>query len=1122
MYRGRDVVRVIVRCLVALAVLGIAPCDQSLAASLEETFRQAQEAFKAGNHASAGRLFEQAGNQMHAQGDSARAALLWGNAAVAMLKAEDYAAAAEIYERILGTGKALAPDVALRAYKNLALCRGHLGQRALQVAVIERMLKALPKLPPEEAADAWARLGDAYRALELYTPAAASYAKAARLLPAKAAPDTRAKILTALGLCQGNLGDFDSAAKSLAQARTLAEKANSPLTLAEAGSNLGILLWEKGEYPEARAHIQEALNLEKQAGLRRSEGIDSNNMGLVLKSVGKHKEAMRLVEDALVIAREVGNARDEGIARVNRALINRIAGQVKEARADYREAVKLFEQSGFQEGMAGALLGMGKMAELEDKNYTQALENYEKALAVYERLHLARGHAETLLQIAGLYKRMVAPSRASRDLVFDDTPVVPDITPDEALKKSRAYYTQALKEAEKLRSREMIWSALQGLGYADLREGRLESALDRYDKAIGMVSAMYAALDSVEMLGEYMAGKEDLYGEAQEVCAALYRKTGNAQYLDRQLRLAETLRNEVQKAGSALVRLNFADGQKQSLYDRLNQLGREQAKAVKSLPVVRPLPANADKEQKAAHELEQTAARELQARVQKLDAEYAKLLAEWKEQYPSDSVIFDSSARVDVPMIQKNIGPDHIVLQYITLPDRLLVMAITQNKVTCVTVDVSRKTIEQSVRDDFLLGYIENGYGRKQSFKPGEEEEDLRQVCNTLHTLYGWLIRPVEEELAGKKRIYVVSDGFLAQTPFAALVRDVADGKPRFLVEEYDIAYLRPSFVNVISRPVRQGSVKKMLAVGNPGNSNFRMPKLPGTITEIRQANNAVKVRQVEKTIAFEPIKDNVEALRKDFPDLSLPTPRPTEHWLRGQLRDNRFEIVYFATHGMPYSDTYTALRAFEKDLSQGKSLSPVKQKIKRLSESNLPSLSPLNGFLYLSSEEGDDILVNDIPPHRDGLLTMKEVLELPDASFAHTRYLILSACNTGVTMAPKALRDESTAAVFSAKEVEQGIAEAGWVPGVDQVSFVETFMRKGISNIYGTLWFADDTISAKLMSDFVDNLVSQGDNPDAVAAFNAAQRTLVSDGKAGRPVAQGYDFPHHPFLWAVGAVFGK
>lgn len=126
--------------------------------------------------------------------------------------------------------------------------------------------------------------------------------------------------------------------------------------------------------------------------------------------------------------------------------------------------------------------------------------------------------------------------------------------------------------------------------------------------------------------------------------------------------------------------------------------------------------------------------------------------------------------------------------------------------------------------------------------------------------------------------------------------------------------------------------------------------------------------------------------------------------------------------------------------------------------------------------------------------------MELPDSSFLQTRYVILSACNTGVIFAPKTLKDERTFTDFNQSEnMEEELRKVGWIPGIDQVSFVDVFMRRKVNNVYGTLWFADDAASAYLMSHFMKKLVNQGEHQDAVAAFSETQRQYIKESKEGK-----------------------
>lgn len=1128
----------VLRALATLPLLLLLSAICASAATFEETYQQAQNAYKAGDFAKAGALFVQAGDELQKRKDP-RAGLLWGNGAIALMKAKDHAAAADTYERILAS-KNVAREKLQQYYSNLVLCRAELNQRALEIEAIDRMLKAIPRLAPADLAEVYARQGDAYRALELYAPAAAAYDKAAHVLPKDARPEQRARIFNALGLCQGNMGDYANAEKSLTEARALAATLGQELTMAESDSNLGILFWERGDYPEAMKLLTAALERETAGNMRAKQGVEKNNIGLVHLAAGNHAKAMDHFEDSLGIAREATDTRSEAIATVNKALVNRIGGRLNEARTDYKTAATLFDKAGFQEGQATTLLGVGKMAELEDKNYTQALENYLNALKIYEKLDLPRWQAVALLQLGGLHKRMGTPERrTTRDLVFDDEPTLPDMPKDEALAKARDYYSKSLALGEKLSTRELIWKAHQGLGYLDFQEGRLESAFEHYQKAIDLVSRLFVSLEDVQLLGEFMADKEDLYNEAQELCAALYDKTKDKKYLDLQMRYADTLRNEVQKAATALLQLNFEDKNKQKLYERLQKLGRANARAAKAIPVVRELPADADANARATQKLTEKAAAEQKARVQKLDGEYTKLLAEWKKKYPGDALIFDATAeRVNIPAIQKQLKPDQAALQYISLPDKLLITVIKQKDVQSFSVDASTAQLKKLIMDDIVTDYIHKGFKLEDAFKPGGNKKYFDSSTKALSALYEELVKPVEGTLNGINRLYIIVDGYLSQIPFSVLVCGQEDDNlPVYLVEKYELSTIRPSFISTLKASRPTGKIKKMLAVANPDNKNFPMGFLEGTIDEIKAANEALtgKESSDDRDIALEPFKGKLsnpvnisEEIKHKFPHMkNIITTKPTEPWLREQLDKNRYEILYFATHGQTQSDTYTKIA---DKIKSGKVAGKQFRALKAMRDKNLPENTPFNGFLYLSSLDEDHVLdpngnpsEKDIPRERDGLLTIGEILNFDDKALANTRYVLLSACNAAVSLIPYAIGENyDEKEFFDPKLVERDLRKQGLLPGVDQATFVESFMRRGVQNVLATYWQLDDIAAKEIMEHFWPTIVAQGDKPDMVAAYTDAQRKYLTNAKKASRNIGSPDERLQPFKWGAGGIFGK
>lgn len=1079
---------------VSIALVTCLFCQPAHAGKLEDTFTAAQNSYAAKRYDEAVDGFVAVADMLVKAKQTPKARMVLGNAAVIRITQERYDDAINLYRQALALpGKDDA--FAAKAWRNLAVCHTQLKQYTLTISCLEQLLPKTQKISPTEketVSNLYAQLGDAYRALEIYTKAVECYEKANSLLPAETKPEVRGKILTALGLCQGNLGRFAQAHDNLETARQIASRLDQPLTLAESISNLGILAWESGDYAKASDLLNQALAVEKSASLSRHEGIDNNNLGLVFKSVGQHEDAAAHFKTAIDIARTAENAKDEGIALSNLALVRRIQGDMTAARENYAAAFALYKKENFREGQASTLLGLGKIREIADRDFAGALAAYQEAHDIYAALSMPRGQAEALNQMGRVLRKAATPQRTTRDLVFDNEeitfPVIDHMT---ATDKARIAYQKALELAEPLGIRELIWSSRQGLGFLLWQEGKLKEALAEYQAAITLVTSMRGKQANVELLGDYMKDKSDLFTEAMEVCIALHKATQEEHYMVLAMEYDETLRNEISKAGMSLVQMNYADPAKQDIYRKLVDVNAQRDKLALAVPAVEQVGINVEKskiEQQKNVELRIEEAQKTRAEVTSLEKSYNELLAEWRKKYPEDAVMFDSSAKVDTAAIQAGLAADDAVLYYIPLPDNLIITVITKEGTSLYSVDVPQKELNHMVRDEFLYEGIEKG---ARSMDSAEEDQKQMIACvQLMRRFYALLIEPVASTIQDKQNLTIISSGYLAQLPFLALVVDDSDPlHPLFLVEQKNISFSRLSFYQANRQSTSYAPPASILAVGDPRNHKFDPFKpLPGAEAE---------VRNVIATLELPPDK-----VVENYQD------KATETWLKENFNKNQYDVMYFATHGMPYSDTYTKYYVEYNKLSD-KTKERYRQ-TKDYVDVNLPGLTPLNGYLLMAATDTDD-----------GFLTIKEILELPSEAFHSTQSVILSACNTGVTFAPKSFASDEIEQTLSAPAVENELRKAGWTPGVDQISFVDTFMKRGVGYTYGTLWFADDRASSVILSQFTQHMKQE----NLPSAYTQSLRTYIADCKAGNSPLNSEDsiyttVPLHPYFWAVGSIF--
>ncbi|KYC43515.1 hypothetical protein WA1_10660 [Scytonema hofmannii PCC 7110] len=193
------------------------------------------------------------------------------------------------------------------------------------------------------------------------------------------------------------------------------------------------------------------------------------------------------------------------------------------------------------------------------------------------------------------------------------------------------------------------------------------------------------------------------------------------------------------------------------------------------------------------------------------------------------------------------------IIYPIILPDRLeVIVSIPGKPLLSYKTFLSKTELENSLkqmRQSLNLAY--------------SKEERLRLY----QSLYNWLIRPVESELAksGVKTLAFVLDGSLRTLPMAAL----HDGK-QFLVEKYSLA-LSPGMQLLQARSLKGDNLKMMTAGLSKARQGFKA--LPGVNLEIKQIVSEVSTQLL---------------LNEKF----------TSSNLQKAVQSKPFSILHLATHG--------------------------------------------------------------------------------------------------------------------------------------------------------------------------------------------------------------------------------
>jgi eukaryotic-like serine/threonine-protein kinase len=200
-------------------------------------------------------------------------------------------------------------------------------------------------------------------------------------------PSARQLLLATLGELYIYLNDY-TGAEPLLQSFALLEDGSSPAALrAQVQGDLALLALHRGEADQACAHVQEGFVLiQGEGGDLRSLRSDLLGLqGQCLRLQGKVAESIAAYVDSLALRRAVDGGLDRRTATAenNLALAYLHAGRTAPAREHLREALRIFEASGYGQSShaANALNNLAALA-FSAGELGEAQQHFARALAV--------------------------------------------------------------------------------------------------------------------------------------------------------------------------------------------------------------------------------------------------------------------------------------------------------------------------------------------------------------------------------------------------------------------------------------------------------------------------------------------------------------------------------------------------------------------------------------------------------------------------------------------------------------------------------------------------------------------------------------------------------------------
>ncbi len=547
---------------------------------------------------------------------------------------------------------------------------------------------------------------------------------------------------------------FRAAAQLYEQALARAELAGLTVTQALIECNLGNLALFQGNYDRALDYLERSRRGYAALDMPHESAIAELAVADAYLELNLAPEAAAVYARVAAIFAELGMRSEQAWALAHHAHACLMLGQPAEARARLAAARVLYAA---EENLVGEALVI----------LTEAQTQY--LAGDYPSVQVSAEKAEAVFTEAGTW----APRLLARWLRGDAARALGQ-TPE-----ARALLESALHDAEYQLVPQVAQRCHTSLGLLAARADAPQTAEAAFKSAIALIEAMRAPLPAEEFRTAFVTDKLTPYAELSRLCLAEGRVIEALEYVERM-----RARALVELLGDAVPLHSKLDQPfEMGRLARIEELREELNWFYSQLN--RPRDGEFIQDPALLEQLQQSAR-----------SREAELLEINRQLRQTDNAGALQSRPLDLPLLQRDLGSDTALVEYVALDHELLVFVITDQSIEVVRDLASEEQIAAAL-EQFRLQVGTLRYGAER-LRP-HIDRLVARARHHLGALYDMLIRPIAEQL-GTRRLVVAPHGALHAVPFHALY----DGTS-YLIELREVSYALSATVlqHCLARPPR-------------------------------------------------------------------------------------------------------------------------------------------------------------------------------------------------------------------------------------------------------------------------------------------------------------------------------
>lgn len=556
------------------------------------------------------------------------------------------------------------------------------------------------------------------------------------------------------------LHKFKSAEDLYEQAVRQAETAGQTVTLAGIEGNIGNFALLQGRYDRALDYLERSRRRYASLGMAHQSAIAEQEIADAYLELNLTPEAAEIYERVTRTFADLGLRAEEARALLYHGRASLLLGQGDKAHPLLAAARELYLLEGNQVGAA--------MVQLTEAQLLYGDRQYALAQA-------AAAQAQSVLNDAGALRRALV----AQWLIAESARAEGKLNEAEALLKA------ILVDREAEDHPNLVTQCHTSLGLLAQATGDFERAEASFRQSIALTEALRAPLPAEEFRAAFFANKLVPYHAMVQLCL----EDGNDRVVEALSFVEQARARALADAVGGAVKLGVVprDQFEANLFAQLEDLRQELNYFYHQMNQPVRGEGQSDELRQAVRERER------------------KSLEIMRQLQHRGETAFAQGEALDTPVLQRDLGPDTVLVEYTTIADELLAFVVSDESVEVIRELGSEAPAAAELSQlRFQMDALRHGAAAVRRHLP----ELMRRAQRHLEHLYDQLLRPIEDRI-GQRRLVIVPHRALHYLPFHAL----HDGAT-YLIERREVSYAPSALVLQKCLGMKHRSLSKALLLG--------------------------------------------------------------------------------------------------------------------------------------------------------------------------------------------------------------------------------------------------------------------------------------------------------------------